>query len=202
MILRSLKSGLLATVAVLAFLPTAAGATAADAATRHPVPGAVVQYDAQHPRTHQRGHAVYRFHHRVHLRRHHAHHARRVHRGHLSTAQGMAYRFVPWSMAYPRATWAVPYRLRYRLAARPVSYRHVWPATGRVSTRWAPLNVRSGPGTGYRVIGHRYSGRQVALVCRTAGSSVHGNTTWYRLAHHRGYVSAHYIRANRALPWC
>ncbi|MQY36348.1 hypothetical protein SRB17_43470 [Streptomyces sp. RB17] len=205
MTLRSLKSGLLAAVAVLAFLPTAAGATAADAAPQHPVPGAVVQYDAQHHRTHQRGHAAYRFHHRVHLRRHHAHHARhayRVHRGHLFTAQGMAYRFVPRSMAYPRATWAVPYRLRYRLAAQWVSYRHTWAATGRVTTRWARLNVRSGPGTGYRVIGHRHTGRHLTLVCRTHGSSVYGNTTWYRLPHHRGYVSAHYIRADRALPWC
>jgi hypothetical protein len=31
---------------------------------------------------------------------------------------------------------------------------------------------------------------------------VHGNHIWYRLPHHRGYVSAHYVRTGRAVPWC
>ncbi|MFG2606277.1 SH3 domain-containing protein [Streptomyces sp. NPDC048514] len=75
-------------------------------------------------------------------------------------------------------------------------------ATGRVVTRHARLNVRSGPGTGYRVVGHRHARRLVALTCKTPGSAVLGNRTWYRLPHHHGYVSGRYVRLNRALPWC
>ncbi|GGV29764.1 hypothetical protein GCM10010260_82880 [Streptomyces filipinensis] len=191
MIRRTFKSGLLAAVAVLALLPTAAGATAADATTQHPVPGAVVQYDAHH-----RAHITHRFHHRTHLRRHHT---RRVHR---LAPRGVAYRSLPRTSAYRFAAFTAPYRLQYRLVAQWVPYRHVVPTNGRVTTRYLRLNVRSGPGTGYRVIGHRHPGRRLALACRTRGSSVHGNRTWYRLSHHRGYVSARYVRADRALPWC
>ena len=141
MIRQTLKSGLLATIAVLAFLPTAAGAAPADNATPHPVPAAISQYHA----------------HRI----HHIHHA--------------------------------PYRLHRH---------HQYRTYGRVTTGYARLNVRSGPGTGYRVIGHRHAGQYLHLTCRTRGSWVHGNRTWYRLAHHRGYVTAHYVRTRRALPWC
>ncbi|MEU2714443.1 SH3 domain-containing protein [Streptomyces sp. NPDC007205] len=195
MIRRTLKSGLLATVAVLAFLPTAAGATAASATTQHPVPSAATRYD-----THHRGHVTLRTHHRVHL---HKHQPRRVHR---PTPRGAAFHSVPLTTTYRFAPYMAPYRLQYRLqyrlVAQSVPYRHLQPATGRVTTRHARLNVRSGPGTGYRVIGHRHTGRRLALACRTRGSSVHGNRTWYRLSHHRGYVSARYVRADRALPWC
>ncbi|MEU9475808.1 hypothetical protein [Streptomyces sp. NPDC048191] len=196
MIRRSLKSGLLATVAVLAFLPTTAGATAASAAVPRPVPGVTAQHHA--PRTHRvhhRRYVTHRRHHRVHLR---THHTRRVHRIHRLTARRAAY-FMPQTAA---RRLAAPYHLRYRLAAQWLTRRHVRPLTGRVVTRHARLNVRSGPGTGYRVVGHRHTHRVLALTCRTRGSSVHGNRTWYRLPHHAGYVSAHYVRANRALPWC
>ncbi|AOR36351.1 hypothetical protein BFF78_39580 [Streptomyces fodineus] len=199
MIRRTLKSGLLATVAVLAFLPTAAGATAASAATPRPAPSATSQHPAKH-RAHRTSHRVHRrgyaAQHRVHLR---THHSRRVHRMHRLTAQGA---FLPQTAAYRITLRATPYHLRYRLAAQQLTYRHLPPVTGVVTTRHAPLNVRSGPGTGYRVIGHRYTHRTLALTCRTRGSSVHGNRIWYRLPHHAGYVSAHYIRANRSLPWC
>ncbi|EST19657.1 SH3 domain-containing protein [Streptomyces roseochromogenus] len=187
MILRTLKGGLLATVTVLALLPTAAGATAATAA-QHPVPSAVAQYATHH-----------RAHHRHHLRRHHAH---RVYRGHRSTTQAAVYLSVERAMAYRLASHMALYHLDHRLAVQPVSHRRVLPVTGRVATRHAWLNVRSGPGTGYRVVGHRQKGRQLALVCQTRGSWVHGNRVWYRLRHHAGYVSAHYVRANRTLPWC
>ncbi|WP_369387041.1 SH3 domain-containing protein [Streptomyces sp. CG1] len=190
MIPRTLKGGLLATVTVLALLPTAAGATAAGAAAQHPVPSTVAQYDTHHYRAH---------HHRHHLRRHHAH---RVYRGHRYTTQGAVYHTVERATAYRLAPHMAPYHLTHRLAAQPVSHRRVLPVTGRVATRHAWLNVRSGPGTGYRVVGHRQSGRQLALICQTRGSWVHGNRIWYRLRHHAGYVSAHYVRANRALPWC
>ncbi|MGW0085618.1 SH3 domain-containing protein [Streptomyces sp. NPDC003393] len=73
---------------------------------------------------------------------------------------------------------------------------------GRVTTHRSPLNVRSGPGTGYRVIGVRHTGRLVALKCRTYGSWVRGARQWYRLAHVRGYVSARYLRVRGTVPWC
>ncbi|MER6025986.1 hypothetical protein [Streptomyces sp. NPDC001851] len=185
MIRRTLKSGLLATAALLAFLPTAAGAAAASATPQHPVPSAATRYDIHH-----------RAHHRVHLHKHPAH---RVHR---PTPREAAFGSVPLTAAYRFAPLTAPYRLQYRLVVRWVPYRHPQTVTGRVTTRHARLNVRSGPGTGYRVTGHRHTGRHLALVCRTHGSSVYGNRTWYRLSHHRGYVSARYVRADRALPWC
>ncbi|MEU6777260.1 hypothetical protein [Streptomyces sp. NPDC046759] len=191
MIRRTLKSGLLAAVAVLVLLPTAAGATAAEATALRPAPGAVSQYDAHH----HRGYTEYRFH----LRRHHAH---RLYRTGRFAHRGAAYRFAPRTITFRITTGAAPYRLQYRLAGERVTYRLVTPATGRVATRHARLNVRSGPGTGYRVIGHRRPGRILGLTCKTLGSAVHGDRIWYRLRHHAGYVSAHYVRAGRALPWC
>ncbi|GHI01821.1 hypothetical protein AQI88_16785 [Streptomyces cellostaticus] len=164
MIRRTLKSGLLATVAVLAFLPAAAGAAPASAATTpRPVPTATAQHPAQHPK-HRTRHAK-RSTHRVHHRRLRS---RRVH--HFVT-QGM-------------------------------SYRRTLPLLGRVHTHGARLNVRSGPGTYYRVIGHRHTHRLLTLTCKTYGSGVYGNHTWYRLPQHRGYVSGRYVRTGRAVPWC
>ncbi|AOP49124.1 SH3 domain-containing protein [Streptomyces lydicus] len=76
-------------------------------------------------------------------------------------------------------------------------------AHGRVTTpNGFALNVRSGPGTGYRVVGTARDGSVQSLRCRTNGSSVRGNERWYRLSHHRGYVSAHYVHVFGALPWC
>ncbi|WP_244189629.1 SH3 domain-containing protein [Streptomyces incarnatus] len=203
MIRRTLQSGLLAAVAVLALLPTAAGATTADAAAQRPVPGATSQHQvhrAQHRthrtagRVHHRRYVAHHRHHRAHLR---THHARRTHRIHRLTARRTAY-FMPQTAAYRLAM----HRLQYRLAAHWMTHRHIKPLTGRVATRHTVLNVRSGPGTGYRVIGHRQRGRVLALTCRTRGSWVHGNRTWYRLPHHGGYVSAHYVRPSRSVPWC
>ncbi|MFJ8024942.1 SH3 domain-containing protein [Streptomyces sp. NPDC096311] len=77
--------------------------------------------------------------------------------------------------------------------------RHV---LGRVTTHHTRLRVRSGPGTGYRIVGSRRAGRVVTLVCKKSGSSVMGNSRWYKLAHGRGYVSAHYVRNSRAVRWC
>ncbi|MEU8033689.1 hypothetical protein AB0C13_34590, partial [Streptomyces sp. NPDC049099] len=172
-----------------------APATAASATTQHPVPSAATQHDPHH-RTHARGPVTHRAHHRAALR---GHQTRRVHR---LTPRGTAYRSAHRTTAHRFAPYAAPYRLQYRLVVRWVPYRHLQPVTGRVTTRHARLNVRSGPGTGYRVIGHRHTGRHLALVCRTRGSSVYGNHTWYRLSRHRGYVSARYVRANHTLPWC
>ncbi|MFI1435855.1 SH3 domain-containing protein [Streptomyces lydicus] len=77
------------------------------------------------------------------------------------------------------------------------------PAHGRVATpNGVDLNVRSGPSTAYRVVGTLRDGSVQSLRCETNGSSVHGTERWYKLPHHRGYVSAHYVHAFRAVPWC
>lgn len=76
---------------------------------------------------------------------------------------------------------------------------HSW---GRVATHHLRLNVRSGPGTGYRVIGSRPIGRVLAITCKKRGSNVLGNRRWYKLAHHKGYVSARYVQNRSAVRWC
>ncbi|GGN82375.1 hypothetical protein GCM10011579_069880 [Streptomyces albiflavescens] len=76
---------------------------------------------------------------------------------------------------------------------------HTW---GRVATHHLRLNVRSGPGTGYRVIGSRRIGHVVAITCKMRGSNVLGNRRWYKLAHHKGYVSARYVNNHSAVRWC
>jgi hypothetical protein len=73
---------------------------------------------------------------------------------------------------------------------------------GRVTTHHMRLKVRSGPGTGYRVIGSRPTGRVVAISCKKWGSNVLGNQRWYKLAHHKGYVSARYVHNRSAVRWC
>ncbi|WP_228120589.1 SH3 domain-containing protein [Streptomyces fagopyri] len=88
---------------------------------------------------------------------------------------------------------------RYRVVTRHHVVRHV---RGRVTTHHMRLLVRSGPGTAYRIVGSRPDGRAVALSCKKRGSAVRGNHRWYRLAHHRGYVSAHYVRTGGAVRWC
>ncbi|MEU6477382.1 SH3 domain-containing protein [Streptomyces sp. NPDC047017] len=82
------------------------------------------------------------------------------------------------------------------------TYNRSYYTLGRVTTSRSSLNVRSGPGTGYRVTGSLRAGQLVALSCRTQGSRVHGTRQWYRLTRARGYVSAHYARVRGALPWC
>ncbi|MGW2638065.1 SH3 domain-containing protein [Streptomyces sp. NPDC001348] len=154
MIRRTVQSGLLAAVAVLAFLPTAAGAAPAGATTPHPSPTATAQRSlpsllpapARHTRRHHTTHRVRRAKHHVRRTRHHV--------------------------------------------------------TGRVATHRMALNVRSGPGTGYRVVGHRHDHRLVYLTCESYGSGVFGNHVWYRLPHHRGFVSARYVRVGATVPWC
>ncbi|MEV5530770.1 SH3 domain-containing protein [Streptomyces prunicolor] len=77
---------------------------------------------------------------------------------------------------------------------------HAW---GRVTTHhYTRLNARSGPGTGYRIVGTRPVGRALPIACETRGSGVFGNHLWYKLPHHEGYVSAHYVRDHSAVRWC
>ncbi|MFF3876036.1 SH3 domain-containing protein [Streptomyces sp. NPDC001978] len=168
MIRRTVKSGLLATVAVLAFLPTTASAAEAGHIALQPVPAAVAQHPLSAFLPAPVRHAPVR-HHVRHRRHVHGttHCARRVHR-----------------------------------VVRSAVYRHRLHTVGRVATHRHALNVRSGPGTGYRVVGHRHANRHLTITCKTYGSRVYGNSTWYRLAHHKGYVSARYVRVGTAVPWC
>ncbi|MFD4759593.1 SH3 domain-containing protein [Streptomyces sp. NPDC058439] len=81
---------------------------------------------------------------------------------------------------------------------------------GRVVTRHMPLRIRSGPGTGYRVIGSLRPGstvhisckKTVHIPCKKYGSNVRGNHRWYKLSHNKGYISARYVRNVSAVPWC
>ncbi|WP_037764324.1 SH3 domain-containing protein [Streptomyces sp. 142MFCol3.1] len=91
---------------------------------------------------------------------------------------------------------------KYRHHTKRHVTHHRTHAVGRVVTRRAALNVRSGPGTGYSVVGHRSRNGLVHLTCLRDGSSVFGVRHWYRLAHHKGYVSARYVYTRGFVPWC
>ncbi len=155
MLRRTMQSGLLATVAVFALLPTAAVAADTGATASRP-----------------------------------AH----------SAAPHGAYSLLPArGSSVPTATRHTP---KYRHhTKRHVTHRRTH-AVGRVVTRRARLNVRSGPGTGYSVVGHRSRNGLVRLACLREGSSVFGARHWYRLAHHKGYVSARYVHTRGFVPWC
>ncbi|MEV7234982.1 SH3 domain-containing protein [Streptomyces sp. NPDC051020] len=73
---------------------------------------------------------------------------------------------------------------------------------GRLVTHRLPLNIRSGPGTNYRVIGRARHGSTVTLACKKHGINILGNNRWYKLADHKGYVSARYVRNRGTVPWC
>ncbi|NEB80681.1 SH3 domain-containing protein [Streptomyces sp. SID14478] len=85
--------------------------------------------------------------------------------------------------------------------SHPTGHHHS--VHGRVVTpHHIALKVRSGPGTGYRVLGTVRSGSVQALACKKHGSSVRGNSRWYKLSHRKGYVSAGYVTPFRSVPWC
>lgn len=88
---------------------------------------------------------------------------------------------------------------RHVHGVRHIVRNHTW---GSVATHRLPLNVRSGPGTGYRVVGSRAVGSSVAITCKVRGSNVRGNHRWYRLTHHRGWVSARYVHNLGTVRWC
>ncbi|MFD0508794.1 SH3 domain-containing protein [Streptomyces chiangmaiensis] len=77
---------------------------------------------------------------------------------------------------------------------------HSTHVNGRIVSHRA-LNIRSGPGTGYRVIGSLRAGSTEHLIYKVNGSKVAGNKRWYKLADHRGYVSARYVRNLNYVPW-
>ncbi|MGW3100798.1 SH3 domain-containing protein [Streptomyces sp. NPDC001100] len=94
---------------------------------------------------------------------------------------------------------SAPHPTRHHVTRHHVTARAWGSVTTRHHTR---LNLRSGPGTGYRVVGTRPVGRALPILCKTRGSGVFGNHRWYKLPHHEGYVSAHYVRNHSAVRWC
>lgn len=67
---------------------------------------------------------------------------------------------------------------------QPKPITNIW--TGRVNTVSAPLNIRSGAGLNFPVIGQAKKGSTILLE----GSEIYG---WYKLAEKSAYVSAKYI---------
>ncbi|MGW9029570.1 hypothetical protein ACWGQ5_36730 [Streptomyces sp. NPDC055722] len=177
MIRRTLQGGLVAAVALFALVPTAAVAVEGDQA----IPAPVVATVPHRPHTllpvAPARHAPVR---------HRAHHSKRCHH-HLKRARHLRH---------------VRHASRIHHITGTAYHRRAVRVVGRVTTRHVRLNIRSGPGLGYRVVGHRHAQGRLLLVCKKHGSYVYGNGRWYRLAGGRGYVSAHYVRARSAVPWC
>lgn len=67
--------------------------------------------------------------------------------------------------------------------------------TARVNTRGIALNVRSGPGTGYAVVGSVADGATVRITCQARGTAVTGtygtSTLWDRIGN--GYIADAYV---------
>ncbi len=81
-------------------------------------------------------------------------------------------------------------------------------ATGTVSTAGAPLNVRSGPGTTYSIVGTLANGTKVTISCQTTGTTVTGtygtSNIWNKIGTGR-YVPDAYIYTGsdgRVAPNC
>ncbi|MGW1161527.1 hypothetical protein ACWD5Q_29055 [Streptomyces sp. NPDC002513] len=199
MIRRTLQGGLLAAVAMLTLAPSAAVAVEGDRAAPAPVVATVSYRPHTLPAPARQVPVRHRAHRSALCRRHvrHIHHVRRVgHACHL--------RHIPRTAHHHRIGYGTRTAYRHRVGyVAGAAYRHhAYRVVGRVATRHVPLNIRSGPGTGYRVVGHRRVQGRLLLVCERHGSYVHGNRRWYRLAGDRGYVSAHYVRTRSAVPWC
>lgn len=187
MIRRTLRNGLVAAVAAVAVFPVTAVASAAPASYSPnwvtPTPISVPGWNTQ-PTAPQ--HKAPK-HHKAPRHKAPKHHVRKHHTRCYGTTHARRYAMTP--TGYHRVTR----HARHHLAA---------PVWGRVTTHHMRLNVRSGPGTGYRVVGSRPVGRVMPIVCKTRGSNVFGNQRWYRLPHHKGYVSAHYVRNRSTVRWC
>lgn len=75
-------------------------------------------------------------------------------------------------------------------------------ATGKVTSK-INLRMRSGPTTTARTIGSVPPRSHLRLACKTHGTTVGGNTTWYRLSNGHRWVSARYVANVGAPPgWC
>jgi hypothetical protein len=177
MIRRTLQSGLVAAVAMFALVPTAA--VAADTGQTGSAPPVVRTVP-------HRPHTLFPVPARHVPVRHRAHHSARSHP----------------SARHLRHIGHARHAQRVRRGTPVAHRRRAVRVVGHVATRHIPLNIRSGPGFGYRVVGHRHLGGRLVVVCKKNGSYVFGNRRWYRLAGGQGYVSAHYVRTRGAVPWC
>ncbi|WP_217616738.1 SH3 domain-containing protein [Cellulomonas sp. GbtcB1] len=73
-----------------------------------------------------------------------------------------------------------------------------------VKTSVTTLNIRSGPGTGYGVVGTVSGGQRIEVDCWAPGTSVGGVTAWTKL-YNSGYVSDYYLNTGivkNFLPRC
>ncbi|GAB3152234.1 M23 family metallopeptidase [Micromonospora sonneratiae] len=68
-------------------------------------------------------------------------------------------------------------------------------ASGTVNTSGTPLNVRSGPGTGYSTVGTVADGTRVTIYCQTTGTTVTGtygtSNIWNRIGSGRFIADAY-----------
>lgn len=75
-------------------------------------------------------------------------------------------------------------------------------------TEGEPLMVRSGPGTGYDLVGGLGSSEYVEISCQKEGETIHGNQYWDWIPAYGGYASDHYLYTSEgngrltALPLC
>ncbi|QAY62267.1 hypothetical protein ET495_02120 [Xylanimonas allomyrinae] len=88
----------------------------------------------------------------------------------------------------------------------PVDVTYLWQGnarTGVVASPARPLNVRSGPGTGYAAVGLAANTARVPLLCHERGTTVAGTrgTTnlWYRIGP-GNWVSDAYLITGTGLP--
>jgi flagellar protein FlgJ len=66
------------------------------------------------------------------------------------------------------------------------------------------LNVRTGPGTNYKIVSRLAPGMTVPAGCRAWGQRIAGEPVWYRIGTGR-YVSGRFVRwtpSQPQLPWC
>src|SRR5262249_28295297 len=76
------------------------------------------------------------------------------------------------------------------VAGTPVVAAPPAAAAGTYATT-ATVNVRSGPGTGYSIIGSAANGATFTLLCQwQGGTNVNGNATWDRVTFSNGLTGA------------
>jgi uncharacterized protein YraI len=88
-----------------------------------------------------------------------------------------------------------------RVAQAAVVLSGVLVLSGCTRTSIEGLQVRSGPGTGFAVVGTiPEAGTPVRIGCWQRGEAVRGDTVWYRiLGPQEGWVTNYYIRTTREL---
>lgn len=72
-----------------------------------------------------------------------------------------------------------------------------------VNLKW-PLNVRSGPGTSFAIVGELAAGARVPVACRTWAQKISGDPVWYQVGPRR-FVTQAFVRWSPSQPritWC